>query len=46
MFVIHALYIKTFRSLERKIIANQIQIFQGEKVLHFLLVADFFFIFF
>lgn len=37
-----ALYIKKFRSLERKITANQILSFQGERILHFLLIDEVF----
>lgn len=37
-----ALCIKKFRSLERKIAANQIQFLQGERVLHFRLIAEVF----
>lgn len=42
VFLIFSLYIRKFKSVEIKIIVNKIQIFQGERVLHFLIVAEVF----
>lgn len=42
MFLIFSLYIRKFKSVEIKIIVNKIQNFQGERVLHFLIVAEVF----